>query len=307
MKVLIAEDDLTSRTILGAILDKWGYEVVCAVDGQQALDILSKPDAPKLALLDWNMPLLSGIEVCRKLRNDLADESTYVIILTSRSEKRNIVEGLNTGANDYIIKPYDNEELHARINVGKRMVEIQSELEKAKHALIYEAMHDSLTGLYNRKAILEMLARELSRAKRSKGILHIGMCDLDHFKLINDKYGHQTGDEVLQGFARIMDANLRDYDFIGRYGGEEFLVILPSIPASAKKMNCFTRLHRIISDSRISTRSGEIPVTVSIGVTTADGSKGIDDILAEADYALYRAKETRNSICYSAQCDESSL
>jgi two-component system, cell cycle response regulator len=299
MKVLVAEDDLTSRTILGAILAKWGYEVVCAIDGQQALDILSQPDGPKLALLDWSMPVLSGIDVCRTLRKDQANDTIYVIILTAKSEKRNIVEGLNAGANDYIIKPYDNEELQARINVGKRMVEMQSELEKAKHALIYEAMHDSLTGLYNRKAILEMLAKELSRIKRNGGALHIGMCDLDHFKLINDRYGHQTGDEILQGFARIMNENLRDYDFIGRYGGEEFLIILPASGATNKKMTCFNRLHSVISDTMIGTRSGEIPVTVSIGVTRADGEKEIDEILSEADNALYRAKDKRNSICYS--------
>lgn len=128
MKVLIAEDDLTSRTILNAILTKWGYEVVCAVDGQQALDMLGQPDGPKLALLDWSMPVLSGIDVCMHLRKDPVNDSIYIIILTAKSEKRNIVEGLNAGANDYIIKPYDNEELQARINVGKRMVEIQSEL-----------------------------------------------------------------------------------------------------------------------------------------------------------------------------------
>ncbi len=303
MKVLVAEDDLTSRTILGAILAKWGYEVVCAVDGQQAMDILSQPDGPKLALLDWSMPVLSGIDVCSNLRKEQANDTIYIIILTAKSEKRHVVEGLNAGANDYIIKPYDNEELQARIKVGKRMVEIQSELEKAKHALIYEAMHDSLTGLYNRKAILEMLAKELSRIKRSGGMLHIGMCDLDHFKLINDRYGHQTGDEILQGFARIMNSNLRDYDFIGRYGGEEFLIILPSSEISNKKMTCFARLHKVIADTKIGTRSGDLSVTVSIGVTKADGKKGIDEILTEADNALYRAKNTRNSICYAEQCD----
>jgi len=302
MKVLVAEDDLTSRTILGAILAKWGYEVVFAVDGQQAMDILSQPDGPKLALLDWNMPVLSGIDVCRNLRKAQVNDTIYIIMLTAKSEKRNIVEGLNAGANDYIIKPYDNEELQARINVGKRMVEIQSELEKAKHALIYEAMHDSLTGLYNRKAILEMLAKELSRIKRNGSILHIGMCDLDHFKLINDRYGHQTGDEILQGFARIMNSNLREHDFIGRYGGEEFLIILPSSESNINKMTCFTRLHRVIADTKIATRSGDLSVTVSIGVTKADGEKGMDEILSEADNALYRAKNTRNAICYSEQC-----
>ena len=180
MKVLIAEDDLTSRTILTAILQKWGYDVVSAVDGEQALEMLKQPEAPKLALLDWSMPGLSGVDVCTHLRENQANDSIYIIMLTAKSEKKNIVEGLNAGANDYIIKPYDNDELQARINVGKRMVEIQSELENAKSALIHEVMHDSLTGVYNRKAIIDMLERELMRTARSGGILYVGMCDLDY-------------------------------------------------------------------------------------------------------------------------------
>ncbi len=301
MKILVAEDDLTSRTILNAILMKWGHEVVPAVDGEQALRLLQQQEAPRLALLDWSMPGLSGVEVCSRLRKIQTSDSTYIIILTAKGEKKNIVEGLNAGANDYIVKPYDNDELQARINVGIRMVEIQTELENAKRALIHEAMHDSLTGVYNRKAILEIMQNELSRTKRNGGKLHIGMCDLDHFKMVNDRYGHQTGDEILQGFVRIINANLRDYDYIGRYGGEEFLIILPSSGVIKTKMTCFSRLHKVISDSKIGTRSGNIPITVSIGVTEADGEKDIDEILTEADIALYKAKETRNSICYTDQ------
>lgn len=298
MRALVAEDDLTSRTILTAILQKWGYEVESAVDGEQALEMLQQPNAPRLALLDWSMPSLSGIEVCSRLRENQIYDSIYIIILTAKSEKHHIVEGLNAGANDYIIKPYDNDELQARINVGKRMVEIQTELENAKSALIHEAMHDSLTGIYNRKAILELLKKELSRTSRSGGILAVGMCDLDHFKKVNDKYGHQTGDEVLKGFAGIVNANLRDYDLIGRYGGEEFLIVLPTCGDNKKIMD-FSRICKSVSDSKIHTRSGDISVTVSIGIAKTDGKDDIDEILSRADNALYRAKDMgRNCVCY---------
>jgi two-component system cell cycle response regulator len=299
MRVLVAEDDVTSRTILTAILHKWGYEVVSAVDGEQALQLLQQPESPRLALLDWSMPGLSGIEVCSRLRVSQAHDSVYIIILTAKSEKKNIVEGLNAGANDYIVKPYDNDELQARINVGRRMVEIQSELESAKRALLHEVMYDSLTGVYNRKAILNHLKKELSRTIRTGGIIGIGMCDLDHFKKVNDKYGHQTGDEILKGFTRLVNANLREYDLIGRYGGEEFLIIIPSC-GDPEKMMDFSRLCNVISASKIHTRSGELSITVSIGVTQSDGKDSVDKILNEADNALYKAKDIgRNCVCYA--------
>jgi diguanylate cyclase (GGDEF)-like protein len=298
MRVLVAEDDLTSRTILTAILKKWGYEVISAVNGEDALAILQKPDAPSLVLLDWSMPGLSGIEVCSRLRQNQSHDSRYIIILTAKSEKKHVVEGLNAGANDYIVKPYDNDELQARINVGKRMVEMQSELENAKSALIHEVMHDSLTGVYNRKAILNMLKKELARTVRNDEILCVGMCDLDHFKAVNDKYGHQTGDEILHGFTRLISASLREYDYIGRYGGEEFLIIIPACGYTGKKI-AFSRLCELISGSKIRTRSGDISITVSIGVTQSDGNDSIDTILSKADNALYKAKEMgRNCVCY---------
>lgn len=299
MRVLVAEDDLTSRTILTAILQKWGYEVVPAVDGEQALKILQEPEAPRLVLLDWSMPGFSGVEVCSNLRENQAHDSIYIIILTAKSEKKNIVEGLNAGANDYIVKPYDNDELQARINVGRRMVEIQSELENAKSALIHEVMHDSLTGVYNRKAILDLLKKELPRTKRSGGVLGVAMCDLDHFKKINDIYGHQTGDDILKGFAKLVKGNLREYDLIGRYGGEEFLIIIPSCGETENKMD-FGRLCKLVSDSKIKSRSGDMSVTVSIGVTQSDGKTSIDDILTKADNALYKAKGMgRNCVSYT--------
>lgn len=299
MKVLIAEDDLTSRTILAAILGKWGYEVIAVSDGQNAWEILQKADAPKLVLLDWKMPGMDGLEVCRRIRQDSRNDSIYIVILTSKSEKKNIVAGLDAGANDYIIKPYDSEELRARVNVGRRMIEMQMELEEAKNTLAHEAMHDHLTGIFNRRAILDMLRRELSRARRNGETVSIGMCDLDHFKQINDSYGHQTGDDVLCGFAHTVQSNLRDYDMFGRYGGEEFLVIAAGSAGWSQKV-LYERLRTKIAGHRIGTRSGEICITMSVGVAVSGDVETVDDLLGSADTALYRAKEEgRNRVVYA--------
>lgn len=304
MKVLVAEDDLTSRTIITAILKKWGYGVEVATDGHQALEMLNKPGAPKLALLDWSMPGLSGIEVCEKLRKDHRNDTVYIIILTSKGEKENIVKGLDSGANDYIVKPYNNDELHARIKVGRRMIEIQSELEAAKNALIHEALHDSLTGVLNRRAIITSLNKELSRIRRNNSSLCIGMCDLDHFKKINDEYGHQTGDDVLIEFTKIVRNNLREYDIIGRYGGEEFLILTPECEDSCYE-TVFQRLCDAVAESKISTRSGDLSITVSIGVAYATGESKVDELLSKADAALYEAKGlSRNRVCFAdAACE----
>ena len=151
MKILIAEDDFTSRTMLQAILSKWGYEPIVVDNGQKAWEILQSPDAPKLVILDWNMPEMDGLEVCQQARQLPHNSLLYIIMLTSKSEKSNIVKGLEAGANDYIAKPYNNDELRARVNVGQRMIEIQTDLENTKNALAYEAMHDPLTGIFNRR------------------------------------------------------------------------------------------------------------------------------------------------------------
>ena len=202
MKILIAEDDFTSRSMLTAILKKWGYDPVVTEDGMAAWDALQKPDAPRLVLLDWNMPGLDGLEVCRRLRTKETPNPPYVILLTGRGEKGDIVRGLEAGANDYIAKPYDNAELQARIRVGQRMLELQAKLLEARDALAHQATHDALTGIFNRRAILDRLAQEISRAERDGTPLSVGMFDIDHFKKINDTFGHQAGDDVLVAFAR---------------------------------------------------------------------------------------------------------
>ena len=300
MRVLIAEDDMTSRAILTAILKKWGYDPVAVEDGRSAWDIMQKSDAPPLALLDWEMPGMNGLEVCRTIRDKNSSSPPYLIILTSRGEKADIVAGLDAGANDYISKPYDNSELQARINVGRRMVVLQTELLDAKNALAHEAMHDSLTGALNRRAILEILSKELKRAARRQSALSIGMCDIDYFKQVNDTYGHQAGDVVLCGVVEAIQKCLRGDDLVGRYGGEEFLVVAPD-STGLKQEGVYERLRYQIDQLKVATRFGDVNVTVSIGVAGTDDGQTVDHLLAAADAALYRAKKAgRNRVVYAA-------
>lgn len=299
MKILVAEDDLTSRTILTALLRKWGYEPVAVGDGGSAWQIMQQQDAPNLAILDWEMPGMDGLEVCRRIKAQPTAVPPHLIILTAKDEKADIVRGLEAGANDYVSKPYDNDELQARIRVGRRMVELQLELMEARNALAHEAMHDPLTGAPNRRAILETLQKELLRAGRGNSRLSIGLCDIDHFKQVNDRYGHQAGDEVLCAFVKAAQHCIRGYDILGRYGGEEFLVIAPDAGAKAGQ-GPYERLRIGTAGLRIDTRGGPVSVTVSIGVAGADGRETVDALLAAADAALYQAKDAgRNRVVYA--------
>ena len=301
MKILIAEDDLTSRSILKAVLTKWGYDPVVTVDGDEAWKAMRKPDSPDVAVLDWEMPGQSGLEVCRKVRTLDAPNPPYIIILTAKNNKGDIVEGLEAGANDFITKPYDKDELLARIRVGQRMVALQSALVKAKDALAHEATHDPLTGTLNRRAILDNLNRELARAKREKLELCVGLCDIDFFKHVNDDYGHQVGDDVLNGFVKAIENTIRPYDFLGRYGGEEFLIVITESTRTARE-GIFERVREEIADHKIITRSGEVDITVSIGVSSSKGDENADEMLAAADEALYKAKDNgRNQVVFADQ------
>jgi two-component system cell cycle response regulator len=296
VKILIAEDDRTSRRMLVAMAARWGYDPVVTENGADAWSVLQEPDAPRLALLDWNMPVLDGLEVCRRLRALPTTDPPYVIILTSRGTTGDVVNGLEAGANDFVAKPYDNEELQARLRVGRRMLDLQAHLAAARDALAQQALHDALTGLFNRRAILERLREEISRARRDGTVLTVGMCDLDQFKAVNDTYGHQTGDDVLRGFAAIAQSQLREYDAIGRYGGEEFLVITPG-GTGRPEASLYQRLCARVSGTALPTRTRPVAVTVSIGVAVATSASTVDTLLAAADQALYRAKaEGRNRV-----------
>jgi two-component system, cell cycle response regulator len=302
MNILIAEDDFTSRTLLSGVLKNMGHEVVETARGTDAWKILQNSDAPRLAVLDWMMPDMDGLEVVRQVRSLKTDRPPYLILLTARGEKSDIIVGLEAGADDYLAKPFDAGELRARVEVGRRMIEIQDALIQSREILAHQAAHDPLTGMLNRRAILDCLRKELARAGRHADILAVGMCDIDHFKPINDTYGHLTGDDVLCGLSKILINSLREYDFVGRLGGEEFLVITP-LKAGVDCRQLFERLRTKIAESRIETRSGKLSVTVSIGVAHAAAGSTVDTLLEAADHALYQAKDNgRNRVAQNGRC-----
>ena len=296
MRILIADDDLTSRTVLSGVLTKEGHEVTATVNGAEAWKALQQPDAPALVILDWMMPEMDGPEVVRRVRTLQTNRPPYIIMLTTRGDKADIITGLDAGANDYVSKPFDRGELRARIEVGRRLIDMQDALIESREILAHQATHDPLTGLPNRRAILDRLHEELARTRRHDDVLAVGMLDIDHFKLVNDTHGHQAGDDVLCGLAKILRQNNREYDAAGRLGGEEFLVITP-MQAGANWIYAYERLCARIAESRIATRSGELSVTVSIGVVRAALDSTVDKILEAADKALYQAKNAgRNRV-----------
>lgn len=301
MRILIADDSIVSRHLLDATLRKWGYEVVVVCDGVEAWNVLNAAEGPMVAILDWVMPGLTGPEVCKRVRELEKDRQTYtyLLLLTSKSLKEDLIEGMESGADDYITKPFDQHELKVRLRAGTRIIDLQQQLVAAKEALREQATKDFLTRIWNRSSILDILQRELARGSREKRPVGVVLADLDHFKSVNDTYGHFAGDAVLREFTRRMQSSIRSYDAIGRYGGEEFLVILPgsddaSTAAMAERMRgALDRLPMEISDEQ------EQIVTCSFGATSWQPGMELDSeaLIRVADDALYMAKnQGRNRV-----------
>ena len=291
MRILIAEDDQVSRRVLEARLVQWGYQVLAARDGDEAWQILQSADAPRLAILDWMMPGMDGTELCRRLRQKGHTPYTYVILLTALSGEENLCEGMDAGADDYLTKPFRVNELRVRLRAGRRIIDLQDELIAAREALQLKAAHDHLTGLWNHEEVMACLERELVRAGRGGGPVGVIMADIDHFKLVNDSFGHLAGDAVLRAVAQKMLHGMRPYDHVGRYGGEEFLVVLPG--CNGENAGALAeRLRLAICSAPFDTSEGLIPVTISLGVTVSCAAElGAGALVRGADQALYRAKE----------------
>lgn len=298
MKVLIADDSATSRAMLRSSLSKWGYEVVVANNGAEAWEILAQPDAPTLAILDWVMPPMSGPDVCRKVRETRREPYTYILLLTSKNTKDETIEGLEAGADDYIVKPFDQQELQVRLRAGKRIVELQLTLMEAREELRERANKDLLTMLPNRSAISGTLSHEIARCHREKRTVGVVLLDIDHFKKVNDTYGHFAGDAVLRETASRLRTNMRPYDQVGRYGGEEFLVVLPNCEMD-QAVNQAERMRQRLCATPMMVDGVQLSISASFGVTISDGSERIPDVFVRvADEALYRAKAGgRNCVC----------
>jgi diguanylate cyclase (GGDEF)-like protein len=305
MKVLIADDSIVSRHMLEATVKKWGYDPVVASDGQEAWTILQRPDAPQLAVLDWVMPSITGVELCKLVRQQQREAYTYILLLTSKNQREDLIEGMTSGADDYITKPFNHHELQVRIRAGRRIVELQAELLRTQAALREQATHDALTKILNRHTIFEVLDRELRRSERESLPVGIAMLDIDHFKIVNDTYGHIAGDAVLRESARRIKTAIRSYDSVGRYGGEEFLVILPGCDEACTRSQS-ERIRRVLANEAMpihdeNTTDTSLALTASLGCTTAlPGLKISPEMLLQiADESLYEAKRAgRNRVVF---------
>ncbi len=292
MKILVADDSLFYRNMLQGLLESWGYEVVLAADGHEAQGILDGHDAPRLAILDCLMPGRGGLEICQRIRAR-RQGYMYTILLSADDQQSDIIRGFEIGADDYLCKPFNQNELRTRLKVGELILRSQEEVAEAHEALRFEASHDSLLRMWNRRAIIELVGKELSRAKRSQSPLSILLADVDFFKRVNDSYGHFVGDDVLRDVAKGISCAVRECDHVGRYEGEQFLVILPNCTAEAAR-EVAERVRRHTNEEPM---VNEIEITVSIGVSQWLSGQGISELLQQADAALGRAKQNgRNRV-----------
>lgn len=303
MEILIADDDAVSRRVLEEFLRKWGHQVVAATNGADAWALLEADDSPRVAILDWMMPGLEGVEICRRVRARSDHAYTFLILLTAHGQKHSLLSGLKAGADDYLSKPFDADELRARLEVAERILRVQDELIAARDALHFQATHDLLTGVSSRGATMDFLTRELARSFREQRTIGVVLADLDHFKHINDTHGHVAGDAVLQEAAQRMLKCTRSYDCVGRYGGEEFLIVFPSSTENSTARQA-ERIRKALASVPVRLADGQISITASFGVATSGTSRpeGSIEILRSADKALYRAKELgRNRVELAAQ------
>lgn len=291
--VLVAEDDATSRLVMEGFLKRLGCAPVLAADGLEAWSLLRRPDGPALALVDWEMPGLDGLELVRRVRSELPERFLYLIMVTARSDRDEIVQGLGAGADDYVTKPFDHRELGVRIGAGQRIVTLQRKLVAANRRLEALAKVDQLTGFYNRLALYRDLQGRFAGEGAAALSVSFIMADLDHFKGINDAHGHDAGDAVLRQFAERVKGLLRQGDVVCRMGGEEFLLIAPETDA-ARGGQVAERVRAVVAAEPFALPDGQpVAVTCSLGVHTTGveaADAGFDGPIKEADQALYAAK-----------------
>lgn len=286
MKVIIADDEPVSRRMVRESLQRWGYDAVEAADGLTAWHEMQSESPPRMAVVDWMMPELDGLEFCRKIRErEQYQPYTYIILLTGKTRKEDTIRGLEAGADDFISKPFDRDILRARLMVGKRILDLHTRLHHA-------ATHDALTNITNHGAILKLLEQSMARVERVREPISAIMIDLDHFKRVNDEYGHLAGDRILSEVALKIKDSIRAYDAVGRYGGEEFLVVNPGTTMS-DAAGLAERIRIRFEKEPIQFDGKEMVISLSLGV--ADNQNpfhaDVETLIKDADMALYQAKQ----------------
>jgi len=301
MKILLADDDAISRALLKRSLERGGFEVICFADGQAALDCLQEDDGPRIAILDWEMPKKNGPAICREIRARNDARTIYLILLTSREAIEDLVSGFEAGADDYLTKPCNPQELKARIQVGMRSLELHD-------SLLHTADHDSLTGLPNRAHFVKRLSSNVRKARENPDYhFTLLFVDVDRFKLINDSLGHLVGDELMKAMAarlvravraedtpgsisRHSDNRNASGDLVARIGGDEFVILLEEFADIHDGVCVAERIQEELQTPFILNDS-EVLVTVSIGISTSGGkATEASEVLRGADAAMYRAK-----------------
>ena len=298
-RVLVAEGDSEFRAMIEDWLQSWDYQVVVARDGIEAWDILQQECPPELVIMDRMMPEIAGVELSRRLRREQRDYYHYILLTTDKCEKHDIGHALESGADDYLVKPFGKDELKARLAAASRILSLQDSLIQARENLLDQATKDGLTGLWNRAALLELFQRELDRASRVKTPTGLLILDLDHFKAVNDTYGHLTGDLALKETANRLKRAVRSYDVVGRYGGEEFLIVFPDCNRE-QLCKIAENIRVAVASNPIAVGTVEIPISISLGaISVGPEDRSARNMIAVADVALYRAKNTgRNRTVY---------
>ncbi|MCF8144352.1 MAG: diguanylate cyclase [Deltaproteobacteria bacterium] len=306
--ILIVEDDPVSRRLLEMTLSKAGYEVVSAKDGEEALACFNAQFFP-IVFTDWMMPEMDGLQLCRSIREEVSAGYVFIFLLTARDSREDMLAGLEAGADDYLTKPFDRSELFARLKTAVRILNLEKSLKDANDAIRMLSITDTMTGCYNRTYMDAHLPHELQRARRYGHPISVLMVDIDHFKGVNDTYGHQAGDEVLKAFVQTMGRSIRSrVDWIARYGGEEFIVVLPETDFD-KAQVLAERLRAKVSKQIVFHKEEAIRITASFGVTGLAPGQGVtgfppdishEAMIRVADKCLYAAKEAgRNKVIAS--------
>src|SRR5262245_28867446 len=306
MRVLLADSDPDRLRQLEGWLRKWGYDVTPSRNGVDAWSKLESERVPIVAILAWRMEGMLGIDVCRRLRLHPDLPTAYVMLLVDARGQEDLYDGLNAGADDFLLAPLDPFEMRARIRTGARIVETELALKASQDALRVQSTRDGVTGSWNHASILDLLDKERERARRKSGSVGVVLADLDEFRKVNETLGHPVGDEVLREAARRMNSSVRPYDAVGRYGGEEFLIVLPGSDGLGA-LTVAERIREAFARRPVHTSAGPVPLTLSLGVAAEGGEIAGDtsSLLRAADSALKRAQQTGKN--RAALADESGM